>query len=105
MLQWLDGRRGRLIIEDITAPRFDARRYGLRRTAVMTSIHAVLPDGRALKSMDAVRIAFGAVGLGWMLAPTRWLILRWIADATYWLFSHYRYQLLGRTTNCDPAAL
>ena len=47
--------KGLITTEDISAPAFAPARYGLTAQQVRTVMHAVLPDGRVLRAMDAVR--------------------------------------------------
>ena len=46
-------------------------------------MHALAPDGRLLAGMDAIRAAYSAVGLGWLLAPTRLPLARRLAERAY----------------------
>ena len=73
---------------DITARGFDPARYGTTRAALMGRMHALAPDGRLLVGMDAIRAAYSAVGLGWLLAPTRLPLVRRLAERA--LFVAYR---------------
>lgn len=103
MLERLDAGRGRIDFEDIAAPEFDADRYGLRFDDVMARIHAVLPGGRVVEGVEVFRLAYAAVGLGWLVAPTRWPILRGVADAAYRVFARNRLRWTGRAHVCDSA--
>lgn len=97
---WLlrrDGGRGVIEAEDIAAPGFDPGRYGLDFASVMGRIHGVLPDGRVVEGVEVFRRLYGAVGLGWLVAPTRWPVLRPLADAAYRWFARNRLRLTGRT--------
>jgi uncharacterized protein YbjT (DUF2867 family) len=97
-------RAGRLAYRDIAAPGFDAARYGTTLEAMMGRMHALAPDGRLLVGMDAIRAAYGAVGLGWLLAPTRLRWLRAIADRAYLWFAANRYAISRRLgMRCDGA--
>ncbi|MDZ4197772.1 MAG: DUF393 domain-containing protein [Kiritimatiellia bacterium] len=89
---WLRQRSGGdgLELEDIQSESFDPKKYGLTRGDVEGGLHARLPDGRIVSRMDAVRAAYSAVGLGWMLAPTRWRILRPLFDVAYSIFARNR---------------
>ncbi len=84
-------RRGRLDRVNVAAPGFEPARYGTTLDALMGRMHAVAPDGRLLIGMDAIRAAYGAVGLGWLLAPTRLPGVRAIADRAYLAFARHRY--------------
>lgn len=86
-------RKSRLAYEDIAEPGFDAARYHTTRDALMGRMHAVAADGKLLIGMDAIRAAYTAVGLGWLLAPTRLPLLRPIADRAYLAFARNRYAI------------
>lgn len=90
--QWLQrrDRHGRLAFEDIAAPGFDATRYGVTQAQVMGVMHGVFPDGRIVRKVAAFREAYRVVGLGWLLAPTGWPGLRWVADRFYEWFARNR---------------
>jgi len=100
-LRRLDRGRGRIDLEDIAAPGFEADRYGLTQREVMDRIHGVLPDGRVVEGVEVFRRAYGAVGLGWLLAPTRWPGLRRAADAAYRVFARNRLRWTGRADACE----
>lgn len=89
-------RRKRLDYLDIAAPGFDAACYGTTQDAMMRRMHAVAPDGKVLVGMDAIRAAYAAVGLGWLLSPTRWPFLRKLADRAYVAFARNRYAISRR---------
>jgi len=97
-------RRGRLGAIDIAADGFDAERFGLTQQQVVARLHGVCADGTVLEGMAAIRAAWRAAGLGWVMAPTGWPVLRWFADLGYRLFARYRVPLgriFGR--RCDSA--
>lgn len=102
ILERLGRGRGRIDFEDIAAPGFDATRYGLTAHDVVDRIHGILPDGRVVEGMEVFRRAYASVGLGWLLAPTRWQGLRRIADAAYRIFARNRLRLTGRADACLP---
>jgi predicted DCC family thiol-disulfide oxidoreductase YuxK len=101
LLRRLDRGRGGIRFEDIAAPDFDPSAYGLDARRVMARIHGVLPDGTVVEGMDVFRRAYAAVGLGWLLAPTRWPGLRRLADAGYRVFARNRLRWTGRADACD----
>jgi predicted DCC family thiol-disulfide oxidoreductase YuxK len=102
MLRRLDRGRGRLAMEDITSPGFDPSCYGTTQEAVMGKIHGVLPSGRLITGMDVFRRAYSAVGLGFLMVPTRWPILRPLSEAAYRWFARNRLRLTGRSKPaCD----
>ena len=103
MLRRLDRGRGRLGFEDIAEPGFDASRYGRTQADVMARIHGVLPDGSLVEGVEVFRCAYAAVGLGWLVAPTRWPLLRPLFDAAYRWFARNRLRLTGRGEVCTAA--
>ena len=100
-LERRDRGRGRIQFEDIAGPTFDPGAYGLEAREVMKRIHGVLPDGTVVAGMEVFRRAYAAVGLGWLMAPTRWPGLRRLADLTYRIFARNRLRLTGRTCTCE----
>jgi predicted DCC family thiol-disulfide oxidoreductase YuxK len=101
-------RDGRIAFEDIAAPGFDAGRYGSSYEALMARIHAVLPDGSLVRDVEVFRRAYAAVGLGWLVAPTRWPLLRPLFDRAYRVFARNRLRWTGRAEcargACDVGA-
>jgi predicted DCC family thiol-disulfide oxidoreductase YuxK len=98
LLRRRDRGRGRIGFADIAAPGFDAIRYGKSHGELMARIHGVLADGSLVEGVEVFRRAYGAVGLGWLLAWTRWPGLRALADAGYRTFARNRLRITGR---CD----
>lgn len=104
-VEWLQrrDRRGRLAAIDISAAGFDPARFGLTLAAVHRRLHGMLADGTVIEGMPAIRAAWRAAGLGWVMAPTGWPVLRWFADLGYVVFARYRVplgRLFGRR-KCD----
>jgi predicted DCC family thiol-disulfide oxidoreductase YuxK len=89
---WLQrrSRDGRLAFEDISAPGFDAARFGLTQDTLMGVMHGVFPDGRIVTKVEAFRQAYQLVGLGWLLAPTRWPGLKQLSNWGYEWFARNR---------------
>ena len=104
LLERLDRGRGKLALVDIAKPEFDAGVYGLDQETVMARIHGVLPDGTVIEGVEVFRRAYSAVGLGWLLAPTRWPGLRQLADAGYRVFARNRLRWTGRKDACAENA-
>jgi predicted DCC family thiol-disulfide oxidoreductase YuxK len=101
-------RHGRLAFENIAAPDFDPAVYGATREQLMGVIHGVFPDGRMVTKVAVFRAAYRAVGLGWLLAPTAWPGLRWLADCGYEWFARHRLaigKLFGRVCEADACAV
>jgi predicted DCC family thiol-disulfide oxidoreductase YuxK len=98
-LQRLD-KENRLAFEDIAAPEFAPHSYGKTGEQLMGAIHGELPDGRLIEGVEVFRRAYSAVGMGWLLAPTGWPVLRPLFDRLYSAFARNRTSisnLLGRS--------
>ena len=94
-VRWLQrwNRQGHLDFEDVASPDFDSSRYGKTREELLGVIHGVCPDGRIVSRLEVFRQAYRAVGLGWLIAPTAWPLLKWMFDRLYALFAEHRVQL------------
>ncbi len=101
LLEKLDRGRGRIQFEDIVDPSFDPARYGVDAGRLMARIHGVLPSGALIEGVEVFRRAYAAVGLGWLLAPTRWPGLRRVADWAYRVFARNRLRWTGRGSACE----
>lgn len=109
-VQWLQrrDRRGLLRAEDICRPGFDPARYGLTRERVHARLHGVMADGTVVEGMPAMRAAWRAAGLGWVMAWTGWPVLRWLCDLGYVVFARYRVplgRLFGRRCAGDRCSV
>ena len=100
-LERRDRGRKRIEFEDISRADFDPATYGLDARQVMARIHGVLPDGSVVEGVEVFRRAYAAVGLGWLLAPTRWPGLQRLADWAYRVFARNRLRWTGRESNCE----
>jgi predicted DCC family thiol-disulfide oxidoreductase YuxK len=103
-LEKCDRGRGRIWFENIADPRFDAADYGLEIEQLMARIHAVMPNGAVLEGVEVFRQAYAAVGLGWLMAPTRWPGLRRVADLAYRIFATNRLRWTGRESACETGS-
>lgn len=95
LLRALD-RRGRVRFTDIASPSFDAAAVGTTFEALMAEIHGRLPDGRWIQGVEVFRQLYAAVGLGWLVAPSRLPGVRHGLDLAYRLFAKNRLRLTGR---------
>ena len=98
-LERRDRGRGRIQLEDIADPGFDPRRYGVEADELMARIHGVLPSGDLIEGVEVFRRAYSAVGLGWLVAPTRLPGLRKLADLGYRVFARNRLRWTGRASD------
>lgn len=95
-LERRDRGRGRIQFEDIADPEFDPDRYGVEAGDLMARIHGVLPGGELIEGVEVFRRAYSAVGLGWIMAPTRLPGLRNLAERAYRVFARNRLRWTGR---------
>jgi len=86
---------GKLIFIDIAAPGFDAAPYGATAADVDGEIHGLRPDGTMLRGVEVLRLAYAAVGLGWVLRPTGWAPLKPLFDVGYRAFARHRRAISG----------
>jgi predicted DCC family thiol-disulfide oxidoreductase YuxK len=84
------GSGDRLAFIDISEPGFDPAPYGATLAAMNAEIHGIRPDGSVLRGVPVLRLAYAAVGLGWVLRPTGWAPLRPLFDAGYRFFARHR---------------
>jgi predicted DCC family thiol-disulfide oxidoreductase YuxK len=82
---------GQLRFVDISVPLFDPTPYGATLAAMNGLIHAQRPDGSLVVGVEVFRLAYGAVGLGHLTAPTAWPALKPLVDAAYAVFARHRY--------------
>lgn len=104
-LQWKNSRQ-KLAFQDIHAEDFNAAGFGKTHAELMAEIHGLYPDGRLIKGMAVFRACYQAVGLGWLLAPTGWPLLKPSFDWLYDLFARHRINL-GRLisgNSCNTGA-
>lgn len=92
---WLHrrNRAGKLLLQDIHAPEFDPARYHTTRDALMAVIHGIDANGQLISGMAVFRASYSAIGLGWLMAPTGWPLLRPLFDSLYTLFARHRIAL------------
>ena len=78
---------------DISAPGFDAAAHGFAHRDLDAVIHGVRGDGSVVRGLDALRLAYAAASLGWLVAATRHPWLRAPSDAAYRLFARHRHAM------------
>ena len=94
-LKWLHSRnkKGRFGFKDINDVDFDPVDYGKTHDELMAEIHGVYLDGQLIKGMGVFRETYKVVGLGWLMAPTGWPVLKTLFDLIYRVFTKYRVRL------------
>lgn len=83
-------RERRLIFVDIAQPAFDPLRYNTQLSELRAQLHAVRPDGRMLRGVSVLHVAYAAVGRGWLFAPVKWPFLKPMVNAVYRVLSKHR---------------
>ena len=92
-----DADRHRLAFVDIDAADYCPEDHGgIDYRQAMGRIHALDSDGQILRDVDVFRRAYDLIGLGWLYAPTRWPLLRQLADALYGVWAASRLRMTGR---------
>ncbi|WP_100644430.1 thiol-disulfide oxidoreductase DCC family protein [Alteromonas facilis] len=83
----------KLAFEDINAPEFVQKYPDLSKQTLNARIHGRWDDGRMLTGLDVTYTAWSLVGKGWLYAPLRWPLIRYVADHCYLLFARHRYKI------------
>lgn len=82
----------RLVFTDIAQPGFDPAPWGATLTDMQALIHAARPDGSLVIGVEALHLAYTAVGLGHWTLPGMLPGLKPLAERAYALFARRRYQ-------------
>ncbi|CAN5468905.1 hypothetical protein BH11PSE11_BH11PSE11_04570 [soil metagenome] len=86
----------RLRFVDVSAVGFDPLPYGVPLSDMLEAIHAVKADGTMIKGVEVFRLAYEAVGLGWITRPTGWFFLKPLFDRGYVHLARNRHRLSER---------
>jgi len=86
---------GLLRFTDISVPGFVPDLEGVSLRDMLELIHAQRADGTVIKGVEVFRLAYAAVGIGWVNTVTRWPLISKIADGGY--------RWLARTRHLVPA--
>jgi predicted DCC family thiol-disulfide oxidoreductase YuxK len=84
---------GMLVFVDASAPDFVSPLAGLAQADLLNLIHARKANGEVVRSVEVLRLAYRAVGLGWVAAAASWPGLRQLADRAYPWLAHNRYRI------------
>lgn len=84
---------GRLVFVDIGAPGFDPVPYGSTLEAMNAEIHALRADGQVMRGVQVLRLAYEAVGLGWVMRPVGFGPLRGVSERAYRAFARNRHTI------------
>ena len=83
---------GRLRFEDVRADGF-AVPAGTSLDHMLSSLHGRTADGQLVAGVATLRLAYRAVGLGWLVAPTAWPLLRGPSERAYLWFARHRFAM------------
>lgn len=86
-------RDGLLRFVDVSAADFDPEPYGVPLAAMLEAIHAVKADGTLIRGVEVFRLAYAAVGLGWITRPTGWPLLKPLFDRAYVHLARHRHRI------------
>ena len=84
---------GKLRFVDVSAPGFRSPPPGTTADDLLELIHAQKADGSVVRGVEVFRLAYRAVGLDWVVAPTRWPLLGRLADKLYPVIARNRHRL------------
>jgi predicted DCC family thiol-disulfide oxidoreductase YuxK len=92
-----DGDRGLVEFVDIADENYSPEANGgIDYETAMGRIHAILPDGTAIRNVEVFRRVYEVLGMGWVYAITRIPVFGWIADQLYEIWADWRLKLTGR---------
>jgi predicted DCC family thiol-disulfide oxidoreductase YuxK len=84
---------GHLRFADVSAPDFADLPAGTTMPDLLELIHARRADGRVIKGVEVFRLAYEAVGLGWVSTAMRWPLLRPLAERAYPVLARNRHRI------------
>ena len=96
-MAWLAKRdkQHKLEFVDVSAADFaDQRVSNISRLELNTSLHLRTSDEELFKDLDAIHMAYKAIGLGWLTAPTRLPGLKFLSDR---IFDLWKQRVRGIT--------
>lgn len=102
-IAWLQKRThpDHVLYEDIERDDFTGPEYGISREQALAQIHGVSDKSEILTGMNLFRALYREAGLGWLLIPTGWPLMRPLFDWLYQLFARNRLRLTGRAGACN----
>ncbi|MGM0526061.1 MAG: thiol-disulfide oxidoreductase DCC family protein [Pseudomonadota bacterium] len=71
-------------------------------------LHGRLSNGQMVYGLDVTHAAWSQVGKGWLIAPLRWPVIRWLADKAYLFFAKHRNRiskLLTGEARCSQCSI
>ena len=101
-------RHQRIVFTDVAARGFNPAEFGKTFDDFMAHIQGRrLPSGEWIEGVEVFRQLYSAVGLGWLVAPSRLPIVKQVLDFGYRIFARNRLRLTGRCTSatCEVPAV
>ncbi|GBF82511.1 thiol-disulfide oxidoreductase DCC family protein [Aphanothece sacrum] len=96
-LQKQDNQRGLVSLVDIAEQNYHPEEHGgVDYETAMGRIHAILPDGTIAKDIEAFRLVYEVLGLGWVYAITKFPVIEAIANLFYRIWAKLRLPLTRR---------
>lgn len=83
----------RLAFVDINEDSFNKDYPQFDYEALNARIHGLTQSGEVITGLDVTYHAWRLVGHGWLYAPLRWPVLRYVADWFYVKFAKHRYRI------------
>ena len=94
----------RLLLVDVQQQNALAPYPQISKQAALTRLHALNQHQIVITGLDVTHAAWSLVGRGWLTAPLRWPVIRWVADVVYLGFARHRYtisRLLTGKARCE----
>ncbi len=80
-----------LLLVDLHDENALARYPHVKKQKAMAILHAQTSSGEMVFGLDATHAAWSAVGLGYLSAPLRWPLIRYVSDFFYRVFISKRH--------------
>lgn len=87
---------GLLQFIDVSAEDFCDDQMPVSKQEMMDIIHARTVNGDIVSGVEVFQLAYGAVGLAWVTAPTKLPVIKQICDWIYPHIARNRYRLSNR---------
>ncbi|WP_194756458.1 thiol-disulfide oxidoreductase DCC family protein [Aliidiomarina indica] len=97
-----------IAFEDILEDDFSERYPQVSVAKANTILHGMNAQGKMLYGLDVTHAAWSLAGRGWLTAPLRWPLIRWVADKIYLYFARNRYRISKLVTGqarCERCSL
>ena len=86
-------RQNKLAFADIRSNDFPALEIPVSMEMLEKEIYSITPDGQILRAMEVIRAAYAEIGIGWLISPTGWPLLRPLFDRLYQLVARNRLRI------------